>query len=228
MEYNPFSTEEGAIRFKNTIKNYSDKRALSPQEITKLLRCVDVRGAEGVDKVIALRDLIILEILVTAGLRRAELCGVKLGDIKFTQGTYTIEVLGKGGKTRFMTLAPSIKRNIDIYLNMRGVTLANKDLPLIISHSSNADSTQHVNTSTVYRVVKKYAKEAGLDESTIAPHNLRHTFATTAHSELGISKDTLQDLMGHASSATTQRYIHASDMISNSPAAALASMYEIE
>lgn len=228
VEYNPFSTEEGSVRFKNTTKNYSDKRTLAPQEITKLLKCVKVDEAQGVDRVIALRDLIILEILVTAGLRRAELCGVKLGDVRLNNGTYLIEVLGKGGKTRFMVLAPSIKRNIDEYLRMRGVSLADKQLPLIISHSSNADPAAHVNTSTVYRVVKKYAMEAGLDESTIAPHVLRHTFATTAHSELGLSKDTLQDLMGHASSATTARYIHANDMVSNSPANALASMYNIE
>lgn len=226
MEYNPFDTDEGAIRFKNAIKSYSDKRALAPQEVSKLLKCVKANNPE--DDIIALRDLIILEILVTAGLRRDELCKVKLGDIRLDQGSYVVEVLGKGGKTRFMVLAPSVKRNIDEYLAMRGVSLANKELPLIISHSSNADSTAHVNASTVYRVVKKYAKEAGLDESSIAPHNLRHTFATTAYSALGVNKDTLQDLMGHSSSSTTARYIHASDMVNNSPASALASMYEIE
>ena len=228
MDYNPFSTEEGAIRFKNAIKEYSDKRALSPKEISKLLRSVDVKNAKGIDKIIAIRDLIVLEILVTAGLRRAEVCGIKLGDIRHTNGIYAIEVLGKGGKSRFMVLAPSVKRNIDIYLKMRGVTLADKDLPLIISHSSNADQTQHVNTSTVYRVVKKYAKIAELDESTIAPHNLRHSFATTAYSELGVNKDDLQELMGHSSSSTTSRYIHASNIITNSPASALADMYNIE
>lgn len=227
MTYNPFSTEEGCIRFKNTTKNYSDKRALAPHEITRLLRSVDTENAKGNNKIIAYRDLVVLQILTTAGLRRAELAGVKIGDIKMNQGKYTIEVLGKGNKSRFMVLATPVKHTIDAYLQLRGVGYQDKSLPLIISHSSNADPTSHVDTMTIYRIVKKYADKAGLDAESIAPHNLRHTFATTAYGELGVSKDQLQDLLGHVSSSTTSRYIHSSDMIKSSPANDLASMYEI-
>lgn len=227
MTYNPFSTDEGCIRFKNTTKAYSDKRALAPHEITKLLRAVNVKETSGIDKIVAYRDLVVLQILTTAGLRRAELANVKIGDIKKNQGKYTIEVLGKGNKTRFMVLASQVKYNIDNYLKLRGVSYEDKNLPLVISHSSNADPTKHVNTMTIYRIVKKYADMAGLDADSIAPHNLRHTFATTAYSELGVDKDSLQELMGHSSSATTQRYIHATNMIKASPATELASMYDI-
>ena len=227
MTYNPFSTEEGCIRFKNTTKNYSDKRALAPHEITRLLRSVDVENAKGADKIIAYRDLVTLQILTTAGLRRAELANVKIGDIKMNQGKHTIEILGKGNKARFMVLAPQVKHTIDAYLHLRGVSYQDKNLPLIISHSSNGDPTRHVEPITIYRIVKKYADKAGLDADTIAPHNLRHTFATTAYGDLGVNKDQLQELMGHVSSSTTSRYIHTSDMIKSSPANDLASMYEI-
>lgn len=227
MSYNPFDPEEGCLRFKNTTKTYSDKRALAPHEITKLLRAVDVENAKGVGKIIAYRDLVVLQILTTAGLRRAELAGVKIGDIKMNQGEYTIEVLGKGNKTRFMVLAKPVKHTIDAYLKLREVDYSDKDLPLIVSHSSNSDPTKPVDTMTIYRVVKKYADKAGLDAESIAPHNLRHTFATTAYAELGVNKDQLQQLLGHTSSSTTQRYIHATEIISGSPAGKLANMYEI-
>ena len=227
MTYNPFSPEEGCVRFKNTTKNYSDKRALAPHEITRLLRSVDVANASDKDRVRLYRDLLVLQILATAGLRRAELCGVKIGDIKKTQGQHVIEVLGKGNKRRYMVLAKPVKDTMDVYLKLRGITYQNKELPLIISHSSNADPVSHVDTTTIYRIVKKYADIAGLDAESIAPHNLRHTFATTAYSELGVDKDTLQELMGHVSSSTTQRYIHTTQMITTSPANDLASMYEI-
>lgn len=227
MEYNPFSPEEGCIRFKNTTKTYSDKRALAPHEVTKLLRSVDIENAKGANKIIAYRDLVVLQVLITAGLRRAELANIKIGDIKINQGEYTIEVLGKGNKTRYMVLAKPVKHTIDVYLKLRDVTYQDKDLPLIISHSSNADPTKHVDTMTIYRIVKKYADRAGLNADSIAPHNLRHTFATTAYGELGVNKDTLQELLGHTSQNTTQRYIKSTQMIKNSPSDKLAEMFEM-
>lgn len=227
MTYNPFSTSQGAIRFKNAIKDYSDKRALSSQEASKLLRSVNPQGHTGKDKVIAYRDLLVLQILITAGLRRAELCSIKIGDIVMSQGEWTIQVVGKGDKSRIMVLAEPVKYTLDKYLELRGVSYKDKELPLIISHAHNADPTKHVDTTTVYRIVKKYADKANLDASTIAPHNLRHTFATMSFAELGVNKDQLQSLMGHTSSSTTARYIHSVEMVKNSPANALAQMCDM-
>lgn len=228
MTYNPFSTNQGAIRFKNTTKDYSDKRALSSKEISKLLRSVDLEPSNPKDKVVAYRDMLVLQILITAGLRRAELCGIKIGDIMINQGEYVINIIGKGDKARLMVLAQPVKHTMDAYLKLRGVSYQDKDLPLIISHSTNADPTHHVDTTTIYRIVKKYADKAGLDASTISPHNLRHTFATMSYAELGVNKDTLQAIMGHSSSSTTSRYIHSVEMVKNSPANALAQLCNIE
>lgn len=228
MTYNPFSTNQGAIRFKNAIKDYSDQKALTPIETSKLLRSVNAKGRTGMDQVVAYRDLLVLQILITTGLRRAEVCGIKIGDITLNQGRWTVSVLGKGNKVRLMVLAEPVKHTIDTYFKLRGVTYGDKALPLIISHSSNADSAAHVNTSTIYRIVKKYADKAGLDAELISPHNLRHTFATMSYDELGVNKDSLQSLMGHASSSTTSRYIHSVEMIKNSPASALAELCGLE
>ena len=228
MTYNPFSTSQGCVRFKNTTKDYSDKRALSPHEMQKLLKAVQVNKDGGINKLVAYRDLVILQILLTAGLRRAELCSIKIGDITMNQGQYTISVTGKGNKVRLMVLAEPVKHTIDVYLKLRGVTYQDKELPLVASHSSNSDPTKHIDTTTVYRVVKKYADKAGLDAETIAPHNLRHTYATVSYAELGVSADALRELMGHTSSTTTQRYIKSTRMIKESPASELAKLCDME
>lgn len=225
VAYNPFDTNEGCVRFKNAQKDYTEKRALTPQEIHKLLSSINVNKAK--NKTIALRDLIILQILCTAGLRRAELCDIKIGDIKYNQGEYVIEVLGKGGKKRFMVIAPQIKENIDEYIKLRGLTYSDAQMPLIVSHSTNADPTQHVNTITVYRVVKKYADKAGINADDIAPHNLRHSFATIAYNELDMKPEEIQKLMGHSSASTTKIYLHTADMIKNSPSSKLAAMFDM-
>lgn len=227
MTYNPFAQEEGCIRYKNTNKDFSDNRTLSPEEVNRLIRAVDVRKQPKGKKIIAMRDLIILEILVTTGLRRAELCGIKIGDIQLTQGHFVIRVLGKGNKYRLMVLAEKIKGHIDTYLKMRGVHYSDKDLPLLVSHSFTSDPTAHIEATTVYRAVKKYAKKAGIDPESIHPHTMRHTFATTGYNDVGLTKDELQELMGHSSSTTTSRYIKSSEMIANSPADKLAEMYDI-
>lgn len=228
MDYNPFSPKQGCLRFKNTIKNYSDKRTLSPKEVSKLLKSVDTKTATGTDQLIAYRDLLVLQLLITTGMRRAELCGISLGDIQVNQGQYVIDILGKGDKNRLVVLAEPVKHTMDIYLNLRGVSLANKELPLVISHSSNADPTKHLDTSTIFRIVKKYADKAGLDASTISPHSMRHTFATMSYDEFGVNKDTLQNLLGHSSVNTTSRYIHSVEMVKSSPANDLAKLFEIE
>ena len=64
MTYNPFSTSQGCVRFKNTTKDYSDKRALSPKEMQKMLKAVEVSKTDDKDRVVAYRDLVVLQILL--------------------------------------------------------------------------------------------------------------------------------------------------------------------
>lgn len=222
MTYNPFSPKQGCLRFKNTTKNYSDKKTLTSEEMHKMFKLAAKEGG-----IIGTRDLLVLQLLATTGMRRAELCSIKLGDISITSGKHIVSITGKGDKTRIIVIADHVYELIKKYMNLRSVTLRDKSLPLIISHSSNADPTKHVDTTTIYRIVKKYAEKAGLDASAIAPHNMRHTFATTAYSEFGYTRDELQSLLGHSSVATTQRYLKQVDMIKNSPADKLADLYKI-
>lgn len=223
MSYNPLSTDEGCIRFRNATKDYSDKRVLNQEEVVKLFKSAAKEGG-----ILGKRDLLVLQLLATTGMRRAELCGIKIGDITTMSGKHIAQITGKGDKSRVIVIAEHVYELIKEYLNIRGVSMKDKELPLIISHSSNADPTKHVDTTTIYRIVKKHADRAGIDADTISPHCIRATFATTAYAELGADKDTLQELMGHTSVSTTSRYIKAVKMLDNSPAEKLANMYDIK
>ena len=218
--YNPFSTDEGAIRFKNASKDYSDKRVLAPEEIKKLFD--SARSMEGIK---GIRDLLILELLATTGMRRAELCGIKIGDIKLNLGVKVIEITGKGDKTRMIVVSRNVDKLIDQYLEARGVTYKDKNLPLITTHS-NRGSGQPMTPNTVYRAVKQHADNAGIDADSISPHALRATYATTVYDELDMDVNTIRELMGHSSQSTTQRYIKSVNMIRNNPANKLDNMFK--
>lgn len=220
-EYNPFSSEEGCYRFKNAQKNYSDKRTLEPHEVNKMFNATQETSG-----IVGLRDLIVLKLLATTGIRRAELCSIKLGDIQRTGGKYVVNIIGKGDKHRLIVIAGSIYELIKEYVHERGLTMNDKDYPLITAHSSNSDPAKHINEQTVYRIVKKYAELAGVDPDTISPHNLRHTFATTAYLEFGLKPEEIQQLLGHSSINTTMIYTHTADMVEKSPAEKLESLYE--
>lgn len=218
--YNPFSTDEGAIRFKNASKDYSDKRVLSAEEVKALFE--SARNTEGIKGV---RDLLILELLATTGMRRAELCGIKIGDIKLNLGKKVIEITGKGDKTRMIVVSGNVDKLIDQYLTARGVTYQDKDLPLLTTHSPRSTG-KPMTANTVYRAVKEHADNAGIDADSISPHALRATYATTVYDNLDMDVNTIRQLMGHSSQNTTIRYIKSVNMIRNNPADKLDNMFK--
>ena len=218
--YNSFDTAEGCIRFKNASKDYSDKRVLSSEEVNRLFE--SARNTEGIK---GIRDLLILELLATTGMRRAEICGIKVGDIKLNLGKKIIEITGKGDKTRMIVVSKNVDKLIDQYLDARGITYKDKDQPLVTTHSPRGTG-KPMTTNTVYRVVKEHADNAGIDADTISPHALRATYATTIYDQLDMDVNTIRELMGHSSQATTQRYIKSVNMIRKNPADKLDDMFK--
>lgn len=219
MSYNPFDPTEGCVRFKNTQKNYISKRALVADEVKEMLKIAKLDTS-----ITGVRDLLILELLSTTGMRRAEICSIKIGDIIQTQGKYVINITGKGSKERLIVVSDSIVEIINKYMEMRGITLKDKDEWLLVSHANRKSGTGKVSTSMVYRVVKKYAELAGIDPDTLSPHSLRHTFATQCI-DMGMPIQDVQQLMGHSNSQTTMLYLHSFDVINNNPAEKLTNMY---
>ena len=219
MTYNPFDSDEGCIRFKNAQKNYIAKRALVADEVKTMFDLAKMDNS-----IIGVRDLLVLELLATTGMRRAEVCEIKIGDIQLTQGVYAINIVGKGNKERIIVASNEVMGIINKYMNMRGITMKDKDEYLLVSHANRKSGSGKVSTNMIYRIVKHYAELADIDPDTISPHTLRHTFATQCIG-MGTPIQDVQQLMGHASINTTELYKHSFNIINNNPAEKLTSMY---
>ncbi len=157
-------------------------------------------------KKLGLRDLAILEVLYSCGLRVSELQSLNISSIDFDEGL--INVIGKGDKERVVPIGRqallAVREYLDATWNLR--RNQGEDLhedPLFINSRG-----KRLSTRSIGRIVKRYAIESGLT-SEISPHSIRHTFATHLL-DGGADLRTVQELLGHAGLSTTQRYTHVS------------------
>ena len=166
------------------------------------------RLLEGPDraKPLGLRDLAILEVLYSCGIRVSELAGLNLTSVDFDQRL--VKVLGKGNKERIVPIGQHALKALNQYLeatiSLRKRVIGNRqDSPLFINFRGGRLSTR-----SIERVIKKYEREQGL-MTEITPHALRHSFATHLL-DGGADLRSVQELLGHASLSTTQKYTHVS------------------
>jgi len=138
------------------------------------------------------RDSMIIDILYSTGLRRAELINLKKSDIYFDD--QVIKVLGKRNKERLVPMLPSLVKKLKLYSrNMK------EDSFLLQSKNGNK-----ISPSTIYRVVNKYLRSIST-KTKISPHVLRHTFATHILNN-GADINSIKEILGHKSLASTQIY----------------------
>ena len=147
------------------------------------------------------RDLAILELFYSSGLRLSELCKARLEMMDFEEGF--LRITGKGGKTRIVRVGNKARVAISNYLaNERpGLVTKKTSSHIFISVRGTALSPDRVR-----QIVKERAKFAGIDQN-IYPHLLRHSFATHLL-EGGADLRVIQELLGHADISTTQIYTH--------------------
>ena len=157
-------------------------------------------------KPLGLRDLAILEVLYSCGLRVSELEALDLSNIDFDQRL--VKVIGKGDKERIVPIGRHALRAIKEYLTATLTLRKETDFdisqgPVFINYKGGRLSARSIG-----RIVKKYAVSCGLT-SEISPHSMRHTFATHLL-DGGADLRSVQELLGHASLSTTQKYTHVS------------------
>ena len=155
---------------------------------------------------LGLRDLAVLEVLYSCGLRVSELAGMNLSSIDFDQ--CLVRVLGKGNKERIVPVGGTALKAVRDYLHaVAGLRKKKKknveDPPLFINYRGGRLSTRSIG-----KMVKKYGLECAL-LTAISPHALRHTFATHLL-DGGADLRSVQELLGHVSLSTTQKYTHVS------------------
>lgn len=175
-------------------------RVLPVEEVFALVE------APAVERVLGLRDKAILEVLYGGGLRISELCGLSLGDVDLRGRV--VHVLGKGRKERLCPLNEAAVDALEEWLARRGELLAiqhPKQDPdaLFLNHRGG-----RLTPRSIARHLDRYVLETGLARKT-SPHAMRHSFATHL---LGSGADirSIQELLGHASLSTTQRYTEVS------------------
>lgn len=157
------------------------------------------------------RDRAIVLLLVTAGLRRAEVTGLLLEGLDLERAE--LRVLGKGGKERLLPLVPATVRAIRGYLKARALMPAAEGNPYLFvgeAYSSAYWAKRfggRLSGVTINRVLWGLAARAGLERKRVHPHAFRHSFATwLVHG--GTDLRTVQELLGHASLNTTMIYLH--------------------
>jgi integrase/recombinase XerC len=176
-------------------------RVLAQEEIDHVLAAppeLSGPGATPVGRAIALRDAAVLELLYGSGLRVSELCGLDLGDVDTTERR--VVVWGKGSKQRAVPVSEPAAAAVDAWVAGGRAVLAGADLGAALFANR---AGRRLGTRDVRRLLDRRAADP------TNPHALRHSFATHLL-DGGADLRVVQELLGHASVATTQVYTHVS------------------
>ncbi len=196
--------EEGYVKI-----NYA-KLVPSPKVPKHLPSFLDVDDAFGLVKapegigLLPVRDRAILELLYSSGLRVSEVVGLNTDDLNIREGL--VKVRGKGKKERIVPVGGKAIDALKSYLIERVLfkkrkAIADSDSAIFLNKSG-----ERLTDRQIRRIVVKYARLTGIDGQ-IGPHTLRHTFAT--HLLIGgADLRVIQELLGHSSLSTTQKYTH--------------------
>lgn len=147
-----------------------------------------------------IRNKLIVELLYSTGMRRSELINIKLIDVDF--GNETIKVLGKRNKERYIPLLKSVQSTLKIYIRNRVDIQTNQPYLLLTKKGKKMYDT------LVYRVINNYFSTVS-SKVKKSPHVIRHSFATHLLNE-GADLNSVKELLGHSSLASTQVYTHSS------------------
>jgi integrase/recombinase XerC len=146
-----------------------------------------------------LRDRAILELLYSSGLRVSELVGLNSNQLDMDLGI--VRVMGKGRKERIVPVGVKAIEATKSYLEERGMVRG--DGPIFVNSLGG-----RLTARSVGRLIKKYTRHSGIFRK-VSPHSLRHTFATHLL-DAGADIREIQEMLGHSSLSTTQRYTHVS------------------
>ncbi|MBS1637514.1 MAG: site-specific tyrosine recombinase XerD [Bacteroidetes bacterium] len=169
---------------------------LTVNEIDSMYAQIDRSTYEGE------RNLAMLEVMYSCGLRVSELISLKLSDLHLDEEF--ISVIGKGDKQRLVPINPNAIRLLKLYIQEHRVHIAikkNQEDFIFLNKRGTSISRQ-----MVFYIIKDLAKKAGIRKN-LSPHTLRHSFATHLV-EGGADLRAVQEMLGHESITTTEIYTH--------------------
>ncbi len=174
---------------------------LSREELDEMFNAIDPTSRNG------LRDLALLHMLYSTGLRVSEISNLNRDDVNLGKGEF--RVIGKGRKPRIVFLSVVAADHLKRYLDSR----ADNARPIFVSNSNRSRNTdilkgdnRRLQPQAIERIIRKICTLAGIVKK-VTPHTLRHTFATELLRN-GADIRSVQEMLGHASITTTQIYTH--------------------
>lgn len=201
--YFKFLQLEGVLR-ENLVELLGSKKlwqripeVLSPGQIQRFLR-----GPRRLEKFYQ-RDRALLEMLYATGCRVSEISNLRLEDLQLDQGY--CKCTGKGNKQRMVPIGENAIRTVHQYLEEQRPCLVDRS-PSFVPWLFVSRTGRRLRREAIWEIVKKYALQAGIPAG-ISPHTMRHSFATHLLAG-GADLRHVQEMLGHASIATTQIYTH--------------------
>ena len=159
-----------------------------------------IGNLEKTDDFKSMRNKLIVELFYSTGIRRNELIEIKINDVDFSNGT--LKVLGKRNKERYIPLITIVQDSIKSYL------LERMKLDTVDEYLFLTNAQKKMYPVLVYRIINDYFSRVS-SKVKKSPHVLRHSFATHLLNE-GADLNSVKELLGHASLASTQVYTHSS------------------
>lgn len=169
----------------------------SEKEVAEVF--VRMQNPHGFEEV---RNKLIIDLFYATGMRRTELINVKAVDVDLSNNT--VKVLGKRNKERILPILPIIKEQFSLYIRERSSLDNIKDIEFLFLSKKGVK----LNDSFVYRLINSYFSTVS-EKVKKSPHILRHTFATHLLNN-GADLNSVKELLGHSSLASTQIYTHSS------------------
>lgn len=179
---------------------------LDQKQTATLFALAEARATDPAARFADVRDLAMIELLYAAGLRVSELQGVNTGDLDLLAGQ--VKVRGKGRKERIVPVGTKAVRALRQYEAKREEVVARAGRGAERAAVFLTDRGRRLSVPGVQRAVVKLLRAVD-DEQPLSTHSLRHTFATHMV-DAGADLRAVQELLGHASVATTQIYTHTS------------------
>jgi integrase/recombinase XerC len=175
----------------------AERKLPSPLDVDQVSRLLNDKD---VDKPVLIRDLAMMELMYSSGLRLAELISLNIDDIDFQEGT--VPVTGKGSKTRVLPVGRYALESLKRWLSVRdSMCPSPQQRALFVSQRG-----QRISERNVQERFRQWGIRQAID-SHIHPHRLRHSFASHLLESSGDLR-AVQELLGHSDISTTQIYTH--------------------
>lgn len=178
-----------------------DKKLPTYLSVDEIFHLLDAIPDHALDSKFPIRDKAIFELLYATGIRCSELIAITLADIDFTYKT--IRIKGKGNKERIVLFGEKAKNKLHDYLKSERPIITDPTHPLFLNYRE-----QSLTPRSVQRILQMFRSHLAINRS-ITPHTLRHSFATHLLNQ-GVDLRVVQELLGHKTLSSTEKYTHVS------------------